>query len=110
MLLQIRDGQQLLQRQIADLRQALKGDVNFARESARDANDRFEKQMVQGFQMLDGRLSFIQTLLVLILVTLVVVLGGALLIWQRLMRLEQGLAPRLTTVEQRVSDILEQSK
>jgi hypothetical protein len=104
-LLQLRDGQQALQRQIVDLGQSLKEQVNIASESARDANERLEKQTAQGFQMLNGRISSIHTLLVLIFIALLAVLGGTLLIWRRLTMLEQSLA----TVQRRVSDLREQS-
>ena len=104
-LLQLRDGQQALQRQILDLGQSLKEQVNIASESARDANERLEKQTAQGFQMLNGRISSIHTLLVLIFIALLAVLGGTLLIWRRLTMLEQSLA----TVQRRVSDLREQS-
>jgi len=112
MLLQLKDGQQALQRQIVDLRQSIKDlrqsfneSMTIAGESARDANNHLEKQTVQGFQMLRGRISFIQTLLVLIFAALLAVLGGILLVWRRLTMLAQNLA----TVERRVSDLREQS-
>jgi len=116
MLLQLRDGQQALQREIGDLKQSINGlrqsfkeNLSIAGESARDANDRLEKQTAQGFQLLDGRISFIRTILVLIFIALIAVLGGALLIWQRLAMLEKSLGQRLVTVEQRVTDLGEQS-
>jgi hypothetical protein len=116
MLLQLRDGQQALQREIGDLRQSFNGlrqsfkdNLTMAGESARDANDRLEKQTAQRFQMLDGRINFIRTLLVLTFIALLAALGGTLLIWQRLTMLEKSLGQRLVTVEQRVSDLGEQS-
>ena len=116
MLLQLRDGQQALQREIGDLkqsfkdlRQSLKENLTIAGESAQDANNRLEKQTAQGFQLLDGRISLIRTLLVLIFIALLAVLGGILLIWQRLAMLEKSLGQRLITVERRVSDLGEQS-
>jgi hypothetical protein len=109
--------QAVLQRGIVDLGQSLRAlerslgdDVNAARTSARDANDRLEKQMERGFQVLDGRIAFIKTLLVLIFTALLAVLGGALLIWRELIKLEQNLAHRLAMVEQRVVDVVEESK
>jgi len=116
MLLQLRDEQQALQRQVVDLRQSFidlrqsfKENMTIAGESAREANDRLEKQMAQRFQMLDGRISFIRTLSVLIFIALLAVLGGILVIRQRLTMLEQNLGRRLATVEQRVSDLRAQS-
>jgi predicted PurR-regulated permease PerM len=115
-LLQLKDGQDALQRQITDLRQSLKDlrqsfkqQVAVTSDSARDANDRLEKQTVQGFQMLGGRIGLIRTLLILIFVALLALLGGAFLVWQRLITLERSLGQRLRTVEQRVSDLREQS-
>jgi hypothetical protein len=98
-----------LRQSIRDLRQSLKEQVDTAAASARDANDHLEKQTAQGFQMLGGRISFIKPLLILILVALLALLGGVFLIWQRLTMLEQNLRQRLGTVEQRVSDLWEQS-
>ncbi len=114
-LLQLKDGQDALQRQITDLRQSqrdlrqsLKAQATSVAESAREANDRLEKQRVQGFQMLNGRIGLIRNLLILILVALLALLGGVFLIWQRLSMLERNLRQGLGIVEQRVSDLQEQ--
>jgi TolA-binding protein len=115
MLLQLKDGQDALQRQIVDLRQSIRDLRQSLKEqvattaAARDANDRLEKQTAQGFQMLGGRIGFIKPLLILILVALLALLGGAFLIWQKLSMLEQNLRQRLGIVEERVSDLREQS-
>ncbi|MBV8451068.1 MAG: hypothetical protein JOZ29_02180 [Deltaproteobacteria bacterium] len=65
--------------------------------------------MAQRFQMLNGRISFVRTLSVLIFIALLAVLGGIFVIRQRLTMLEQSLGRRLATVEHRVSDLREQS-
>jgi len=116
MLLQLKDGQDGLQRQITDLRQSLrdlrqslKQQMTTTELSARDANDRLAQQTAQGFQTLGGRLGVIKPLLIVILVALLALLGGAFLIWQRLIMLERNIRQKLGTVEQRVSDLREQS-
>src|SRR5690348_11779480 len=86
MLLQLKDGQDAVQRQITDLRQSLrdlrdlrqslKQQMTMTTISARDANDRLAQQTAQGFQMLSGRLGFIKPLLIIILVALLALLGG----------------------------------
>jgi TolA-binding protein len=114
-LLQLKNGQDALQRQIVDLRQSIRDLRQLLKEqvantaAARDANDRLEKQTAQGFQILGGRLRFIETLSILIFLALLALLGGAFLIWQKLSMLEQNLRQGLGTVEQRVSDLREQS-
>jgi chaperonin cofactor prefoldin len=116
MLLQLKDGQDALQRQIVDLRQSIKDQRQSLKEqiataavSTRDANDRLATQTAQGFQMLGGRIGFIKPLLILILVALLALLSGAFLIWQTLSKLERNLRQRLGIVEQRVSDLREES-
>jgi hypothetical protein len=101
--------QQVLQREMVNLARSLREDASVTRLSVRDANDRLEKQMAQGFQTLDGRIGFIQTLLVLIFIAVLAVLGSALLMWRELTKLEQTSGYRLATVEPRTGEVADES-